>query len=894
MSEADTTDHPVPPRRRRRWVWRSCLGAYVVLVVISGLVRDGGYRQTELSPAYHDYLAIESPRFTAMGEREGEPVRFASRIWGTRTARPPAILVHGSPGGAGQFGAGGFADLVAGNRLVIAPDLPGFGISDRWVPSYAPRAHARYVIHLMDTLGIESAHLLGFSMGSAVALEMLDLAPDRVASLCFYGGVGIMEGEGSGDWHFEQLKYLLGYAGIVGVPELIPHFGLLDRGLFGGRAERHAFIRNFLDSDFRPYRDQLANLDASVPLQILHGRRDFLVRDWVAEEHHALVEHSELVMFPQGHFMLFSPPPASALAEAYTDFIARVDRPGFVPTRRTDDLSEGPREPPPGLPVGDFRRGLGAWAQIAIIAAGTLLTEDGTAAATGVLIAAGQVDVFVGLFAVWFGIFVGDMGLYFVGRRIGRPALRWKAVRRWMPTRSIDKLGAWLTKRTAAAIFMSRCLPGTRLPLYVVAGVTKAGAWRFALWTAIAGAIWTPLIVGVAAISWTIVGPLARWLELGPLAFILGLIIVIVVVNVTVQVVTHRGRQRLMAQWCRLTQHEFWPTWLVYLPIVPALAWLAIKHRSLTVWTLANPCMPDGGLVGESKHDIVQMLPEAWRLDTRLIPHGNEPGERADAGMRAIDEAGWSLPVIVKPDASQRGTAVHRIRDRAELEDYLTEVPVDVHLQVYHPGPLEAGVFYVRRPSEERGSLFSATVKVFRELEGDGARTIAELIWADRRSRVQEKVFHERFADRLQDVPASGERFRITESGNHAQGCMFKDGAHLLTPALEERLDEIARSVDGFYFGRFDLRYESDEALAHGEGFRLIELNGVTSESTNIYDPAWPVWRAWGVLIRQWSLAFAIGAEVRATTGQRPRGAIALARDVVRYYRANTVDVVAD
>ena len=50
----------------------------------------------------------------------------------------------------------------------------------------------------------------------------------------------------------------------------------------------------------------------------------------------------------------------------------------------------------------------------------------------------------------------------------------------------------------------------------------------------------------------------------------------------------------------------------------------------------------------------------------------------------------------------------------------------------------------------------------------------------------------------------------------------------------ERVIDEVAATYDGFFFGRFDLRVGSVEALARGDGFKVIELNGVTSEATHI------------------------------------------------------------
>jgi pimeloyl-ACP methyl ester carboxylesterase len=78
----------------------------------------------------------------------------------------------------------------------------------------------------MDANGIERAHLVGWSNGGAVALNACGLAPDRVASLTLLAAIACQETEGTGDFYFEHAKYAVGYAGLVALPELIPHFGL--------------------------------------------------------------------------------------------------------------------------------------------------------------------------------------------------------------------------------------------------------------------------------------------------------------------------------------------------------------------------------------------------------------------------------------------------------------------------------------------------------------------------------------------------------------------------------------------------------------------------------------------------------------------------------------------
>src|SRR5207249_3935590 len=110
------------------------------------------------------------------------------------------------------------------------------------------------------------------------------------------------------------------------------------------------------------------------------------------------------------------------------------------------------------------------------------------------------------------------------------------------------------------------------------------------------------------------------------------------------------------------------------------------------------------------------------------------------------------------------------------------------------------------------------------------------------------------------DVLPGGLPLQLAMAGNHAQGTLFRDGRHLLTPALEHRIDEIARAYPGFFVGRFDIRYRDVGRFMAGEDLAIIELNGATAESTNIYDPDARLTDAYRQLFLQWSLVFRIGA----------------------------------
>lgn len=328
-----------------------------------------------------------------------------------------------------------------------------------------------------------------------------------------------------------------------------------------------------------------------------------------------------------------------------------------------------------------------------------------------------------------------------------------------------------------------------------------------------------------------------------------------------------RRRRLLYSSWVRLTRWEFWPPWAAYPPVVCYALGLAARHRSLTVFTAANPAIPSGGFIGESKTDILRGLGPG-HVARSLFLDGTLPTEikiaQVDAFLTMLTRR---LPVVLKPDQGQRGSGVVVARTRAALETCLERTRVDTIVQEYVPG-FEFGVFYVRRPDEARGRILSITEKRLPTVIGDGRHTIEQLILTDPNTIGLARFHLRQQADRLHEVPAAGQVVGLGDCGSHCRGARFYDAASLLTPALEHAIDGIASRFEGFYFGRFDLRVPSREALARGEEMTILELNGVTSEVTHIYDPAVSLSEAYRALCEQWRLAFEIGA-ANAARGAR-------------------------
>src|SRR5215213_517526 len=125
----------------------------------------------------------------------------------------------------------------------------------------------------------------------------------------------------------------------------------------------------------------------------------------------------------------------------------------------------------------------------AALFAATFVSEDLACITAGLLIQRGTLGVTSGILACTLGIFAGDVGLWVVGRLFGHVALRW----RWLANApALGDLRRWLDRHAAGAIVGSRFLPGTRLPLYVLAGVVNVPVALFSLWALIAATLWTP------------------------------------------------------------------------------------------------------------------------------------------------------------------------------------------------------------------------------------------------------------------------------------------------------------------------------------------------------------------------------------------------------------------
>lgn len=285
------------------------------------------------------------------------------------------------------------------------------------------------------------------------------------------------------------------------------------------------------------------------------------------------------------------------------------------------------------------------------------------------------------------------------------------------------------------------------------------------------------------------------------------------------------------AKWTRLTEWEHWPTYIYYVPLLPFFFLRFLKEGHPNHYLTANPGIRYSGNGTESKFNTLSLVPKKYRPISLLATPENRKNLE-----KKLEELGLSFPLIAKPDRGFRGYLVKKIDSAQALSNYLNQVQTDVLIQEFISYSKELGIFYHRYPGQDRGQVTSVTIKEFLKVVGDGSKTIAELIHDDSRAYLYSDLFtriHKQQIDRVLDP---GEELVLSVIGNHSKGTRFVNGNHLINQELNAFMDRICKPMKGFYYGRLDIKYENHDQLLKGEAFKVIEVNGIISEPTHIYD----------------------------------------------------------
>lgn len=283
----------------------------------------------------------------------------------------------------------------------------------------------------------------------------------------------------------------------------------------------------------------------------------------------------------------------------------------------------------------------------------------------------------------------------------------------------------------------------------------------------------------------------------------------------------------------KINNRAYWPLFITNLPLFVIYLFYAMRHRSLFYFNLANTSIQNGGFLTESKQEIYGILPQKYLPETIFL----KPKSSLEDVLLQIKLARITFPFIIKPDKGMKGLGVQLIKSKEDLEATLSNISFDFIIQEYIDFPNEVGVFYVRLPSQTKGKVTGIGAKKFIQIVGDGVSTIQQQILKQPNLSIHYPFFQKTYdAALLSKVLDKGEVFNLLSFGNRLRGSEAIDLSDWLTDTLNECFDNICSSVDGFYYGRFDIRFNSKEELENGQNFKIIELNGVSSDPFHVFD----------------------------------------------------------
>lgn len=279
----------------------------------------------------------------------------------------------------------------------------------------------------------------------------------------------------------------------------------------------------------------------------------------------------------------------------------------------------------------------------------------------------------------------------------------------------------------------------------------------------------------------------------------------------------------------KLIHWEFWSMYIIYSPTFFLWIWFVIKFKSFSFYKYSNPSIKNGGLYGDSKFDIYNLLPLGSFPKTTFIQKNSSVDLK-----KIISENDYKFPLIVKPNIGCRGIGVEKIFSLNDLIRYNNIINKDFLIQELIEYPNEIGLFYCRMPNENKGKITGITLKKFLTIVGNGIDSMEDILNKSPRFKMQISNLKNKI--NIKEVLPNGKSVCLVPFGNHNRGTEFFNGNKHITDKLEQTFNVFFNQIEGFYYGRLDIRFNSFEELARGEKFSIIELNGAKSEPTHIYD----------------------------------------------------------
>lgn len=307
-------------------------------------------------------------------------------------------------------------------------------------------------------------------------------------------------------------------------------------------------------------------------------------------------------------------------------------------------------------------------------------------------------------------------------------------------------------------------------------------------------------------------------------------------------------RKNILSNW------EAWPFKLIYMPIVPVWFWYMLRSRAVWFFTPSNPKLTFGGMEGEPKREMYELLPANSYPSTFNVLPG--------AALQSIEESLLRLkityPFIVKPEIGGQGILFRKIEDKEALVHYHKIMPFEYIVQEMVFFPMEVSVFHIRHPEDEKGVITGFLHKVPLHIVGDGKTTVGQLIRDNPKAEKRRNALYSKFKAHWDKILEDGEKMALSYAANHNQGAHFIDLKDQIDDRLLKVFDDISHSINDFFYGRYDILCESVEDLKQGKNYSILEYNGCGAEPNHFYDNGYTLRQAYKEILKHWKALYEI------------------------------------
>ncbi|MFQ3245993.1 MAG: hypothetical protein ACI9SP_002644 [Arenicella sp.] len=307
-----------------------------------------------------------------------------------------------------------------------------------------------------------------------------------------------------------------------------------------------------------------------------------------------------------------------------------------------------------------------------------------------------------------------------------------------------------------------------------------------------------------------------------------------------------------------IKKYEFWNPRLFEIPFYIYLGVQCLINRvGIKGLAKANYALDHGEIGLGSKFDSQLAFDQRFFLPSALIEDSLTVDQKKDQIHAFVKQHGY--PVILKSNVGSVGKGIVKVSTEDDVDKHTPRLLGGYILQKFTSNLFECGVFYVRQNGQPK--ITGINKKHFPTVVGNGRDDVLALAKSHPRYSKHWKSF-------LQDIDTTevlqlGAEKRLSFIGSHTLGCKFTDDGDLHTDELEKAIFAVFETQAGFNFGRVDVKAVDEEAFKRGE-FVVIEVNGVASLPTHMFDPKYSVWQAYGIFFQHARYLAKIAAEQRS------------------------------